>query len=313
MRIIWFILLSGFTSIIMAEPAKRLEIQKVTNGVYALVGQRGPMSKWNFGTNATFGAIITGKGVVLIDPGASYRAAKYIHEAIKTITDSPIVLVINTGGEDQRWLGNSYFKMLGAHIIASSAAIKYQRENANDQLIRLDGLITEGLAKGTTSVYADESFEKEKILTVGGVEIVLKHDGIAYTAGDTYVWLPEKKVLFSGDIISVERMLAIAINSKTKSWIKIFKNMEKLEPEYIIPGHGHVTNIKKARADTLDYLVLLRQAVKEFITKGGEIEDVSTLNQYPLSPFERLIGYDMLMGRNALHVYMDLEWEMPEH
>lgn len=42
---------------------------------------------------------------------------------------------------------------------------------------------------------------------------------------------------------------------------------------------------------------------------GGEIQDVSSLNQYLLSPYERLIGYDMLMGRNALHVYMELEWE----
>ena len=222
----------------------------------------------------------------------------------------PIVLVINTGGEDQRWLGNSYFKALGARIVASNAAIKFQRKNANDQLLRLDKYITETFSKGTTDVYADDSFDKSKTVTIGDTELVLFHDGPAYTPGDTYVWLPEKRVLFSGDIISVERMLAVAITSKTESWIKIFRNIEALEPDYIIPGHGHVTGIKKAKADTLDYLVLLRKAVKDFMKKGGEIEDVSTLNEYPLSPFERLIGYDMLMGRNALHVYMDIEWEM---
>jgi len=49
--------------------------------------------------------------------------------------------------------------------------------------------------------------------------------------------------------------------------------------------------------------------MRYFIDKGGEIQDVRSLNQYPLSPYERLIGYDMLMGRNSLHVYMELEWE----
>ncbi|NOY66680.1 MAG: hypothetical protein GXP13_04635 [Gammaproteobacteria bacterium] len=99
------------------------------------------MSKWNFGTNATFGIIVTNEGVILIDPGASYKAARYIHDTIKTITDQPVVLVINSGGEDQRWLGNSYFKSLGACIIASRAAIKYQKVKANDQLTRVMGML----------------------------------------------------------------------------------------------------------------------------------------------------------------------------
>ncbi len=307
----YLIILLGITILntAMARPSERIDIQKVTDNVYALVGQRGPMSKWNYGTNATFGVVITNDGVVLIDSGASYLAAKQIHRKIKQITSKPVILVINTGSEDLRWLGNSYFKKLGARIITSKMALQDQHKRADNQLNRLDEYISPKFSAGTTDVYAGETFTKNKDLFVGDTLFVLHYNGPAYLPGDFTVWLPEQNVVFSGDIISTERMLAVSRDSNTASWLKAFELIDKLKPEHVVPGHGHATNMKKATADTYDFLSLLRTSVKEFIKKGGQIEDISSLKEYPLSPYERLIGYEMLLGRNALHVYMELEWE----
>ncbi len=309
MQFAFIVILLLSLSTVWGRPAERIEIQKVTDTVYALVGQRGPMSKWNYGTNATFGVVITDAGVVLIDSGASYLAAKQIHQKIKQITSKPVVLVINTGSEDLRWLGNSYFESLGAKIITSKVALKEQHERATGLLSRLDDYIFPQFSAGTKDVYADEIFEKEKTFVVGNIEFVLHYVGPGYLPGDFSVWLPVQKVVFSGDIISTERMLAVSRDSNTASWLKSFEYISALEPDYVIPGHGHATSIKKAKADTYDFLSLLRSSVKAFIKKGGQIEDVSSLKEYPLSPYERLIGYEMLLGRNVLHVYMELEWE----
>ena len=290
-------------------PSERIEIQEVASNVYALVGQRGPMSKWNFGTNATFGVVITEDGVVLIDSGASYLAAKEIHRKIQQITDKPVTMVINTGSEDLRWLGNSYFKKLGATIITSKSAFKDQHEHASNLINRLDEYIFPKFSAETKDVYADDTFDKEKIFVIGGVKFILKYTGPSYFAGDFFVWLPEQKIVFSGDIISTERMLAVSRDSNTASWLRVFENIRDLNPIHVIPGHGHATNMKKSTEDTYDYLRLLRSSVKEFMLKGGQIENVSSLKEYPLSPYERLIGFEMLLGRNALHVYMELEWE----
>jgi len=308
-KILLFLALMGFVPSATSEPASRLEIQKVTDKVYALVGQRGPMSKWNFGTNATFGVVVTDAGVVLIDPGASDHAARYLHKTIKKITDKPIILVINTGSEDLRWLGNAYFKSIGAKIITNRISLAQQKQRAADQISRLDEYIFPKFSAGTTDVYADEVFEKEKTINLGNTRFILKYDGPSYMPGDFYVWLPEESVVFSGDIISTQRMLAVSRDSKTASWLKVFENIEILKPEHIVPGHGHATDIKKARADTYVFLKTLRSSVKTFIKQGGQIEDVSQLKEYPLSPYERLIGFEMLLGRNALHVYMEMEWE----
>ncbi|MFK5915338.1 MAG: MBL fold metallo-hydrolase [Woeseiaceae bacterium] len=217
MRSILFFLFVSFMPLAISEPASRLEIQKVTDNIYALVGQRGPMSKWNFGTNATFGVVVTEDGMVLIDSGASDHAARYIHENIQKITDKPIILVINTGSEDLRWLGNAYFKSLGAKIITSRISLREQKQRANDQITRLDEYIFPKFSAGTTDVYADEVFDNEKTITIGNTKIVLKYSGPAYMPGDFYVWLPEEKVIFSGDIISTQRMLAVSRDSNTAS------------------------------------------------------------------------------------------------
>jgi glyoxylase-like metal-dependent hydrolase (beta-lactamase superfamily II) len=54
------------------------------------------------GNNSTHGVIITSKGVVLIDSGASYLGAKEIHKTIRKLTNKPIKIVINTGGQDHK-------------------------------------------------------------------------------------------------------------------------------------------------------------------------------------------------------------------
>jgi glyoxylase-like metal-dependent hydrolase (beta-lactamase superfamily II) len=286
--------------------AAPLQVQKVTDGVYALVGDIGQRSPENFGNNATFGAIVTGDGVVLVDPGGSYNGAKQIHEAIRSITDKPVRLVINTGGQDHRWLGNGYFKAQGARIVASKDAVADQRARTTDQLITLNRLVGEKLMAGTDAVHAEETFEDRLELNIGGVRMVLRHTGTAHTPGDSFVWLPQKKVVFAGDIVYVERLLAVTPESRSQSWIKAFEEMAALKPEHVVPGHGPATTLTRARADTYDYLVALRKQVKAFMDGGGEIYDVGKIDQ---SRFKHIKLFEELKGRNAQQVFQEMEWE----
>lgn len=104
-----------------------LKLQKITKDVYAIVGELGNRTKENLGNNATFGFVLTSEGVVLIDSGGTYQGAEKIAAQIKKVTDKPVVMLINTGGQDHRWLGNGYFKERGAKIIASKAAVNDQK------------------------------------------------------------------------------------------------------------------------------------------------------------------------------------------
>jgi glyoxylase-like metal-dependent hydrolase (beta-lactamase superfamily II) len=82
--------------------ALALDTVKVTDGIYALVGEKKQRSPTNFANNTTFGLIVTKKGTVLVDPGGSWKGAKALHAAIRNVTDQPVRYVINMGGQDHR-------------------------------------------------------------------------------------------------------------------------------------------------------------------------------------------------------------------
>ena len=289
-----------------AQASEVLKIDKLDDNVYALIGPIGNRDAENLGNNSNFGVVVTKEGIVLIDPGGSYKGAQMVHAAVRSISDKPITVVINTGGQDHRWLGNGYFKAQGSRIIANQDAVSDQKIRAQDQLFRLANLIrSEGL-EGTEPVYADETFSEQHTLTLGATRLIVGHAGHAHTPGDSYVWLPDQRILFSGDIVYVDRMLSIGPHSAHKSWIAAFETLAALDPRIVVPGHGEVADLAKAKGDTYDYLVFLRQAVLDFMDAGGGIEDIGTLDQ---SRFAYLANYDTLKGRNAQRVYEELEWE----
>lgn len=301
-------MLSAVLGVLLLRPALAadLEVEPVTDNVYAIVGPLTQRDADNLANNATYGFIVTEAGVVLIDAGGSYKGAQRLHRAIQTVTDKPVEIVINTGGQDQRWLGNGYFKEQGARIVAAAAAVEDQESRVYDQLSTLDRLVGKEGMDGTEPLYADETFDEQHTLTIGGVTLELRNPGVAHTPGDTFVWLPRQKVLFSGDIIYIERLLSVSPVSNSKAWLESFEAIAALEPEHIVPGHGHVTDLKEATADTYDYLMRLREGAAGLLEEGVGLESVSRIDQ---SGFSYLENYEALKGPNAHAVYRELEWE----
>ena len=102
--------------------ALEVRFQPVAEHVYAYIGDKGPRSVENEGLNANIGLVVTPAGAVLIDSGATFQSARKIDDAVKKVTQQPVRWVINTGGQDHRWLGNGYFKAQGAELIAHATA-----------------------------------------------------------------------------------------------------------------------------------------------------------------------------------------------
>ncbi|MBW9271361.1 MAG: MBL fold metallo-hydrolase [Candidatus Thiodiazotropha sp. (ex. Lucinisca nassula)] len=301
--IVLFVVVTSATSL---HAEQVLKTEKLAENVYALIGPLTNRDPQNLGNNANFGVIVTGDGVVLVDSGATDKGARMIHAAIKEITDKAVKWVINSGGQDHRWMGNGYFKALGATIIASEKAVADQKARRESQLDRLWSLVGKEGLEGTDYIYADEMFSQQKILKVGNTRIEIHHAGHAHTPGDSYIWLPQQKIIFSGDIVYTDRMLGVGSMSAHKSWIAAFEAMAAKQPEVVVGGHGNPASLAKAKADTYDYLLFLREAVSAFIDQGDSLEDIGKIDQ---SRFSYLKNFDSLKGRNAQRVYEELEWE----
>jgi len=194
-----------------------LELKQVDKNIYAIIGELGNRTPENLGNNATFGFVITSEGVVLIDSGGTYKGAAEIHALIKRVTDKPVKIVINTGGQDHRWLGNGYFKKLGARLIANSKAVADQKARTRDQFFMMGNMVGDAGLKNTDAVYAEETFDDILKFTFGNTEFELHHAGHAHTPGDSFVWLPQQRIVFSGDIVYVQRMIGINAESTAKA------------------------------------------------------------------------------------------------
>jgi len=301
-----FALLTLALPISQAWADETLKLQKIKENIYAIVGELNNRTPENLGNNATFGVVITKAGVVLIDSGGTFNGAKAIHAMIKSVTDKPIVKVINTGGQDHRWLGNGYFKQQGAEIIASEVAVADQKARLKDQFFMIGTLVGEKELKSTEPVYAENTFKTELKFKVGNTAFEIYHAGQAHTPGDSFIWLPQEGVMFTGDIVYIERILGVNDHSNSKSWLSTFQAMAAFKPKHVVPGHGNATDLAHATKDTYDYIVNLRNEVAAFMEDDGDISDINKIDQ---SKFSYLFNFKMLSGRNAQQVFSEMEWE----
>jgi glyoxylase-like metal-dependent hydrolase (beta-lactamase superfamily II) len=291
----------------LAAQAVQVEFKPVADGVYAHIGDKGARTAENEGLNANLGLVVTPAGAVLIDSGATFQSARQIHEAVKKVTSQPVKWVFNTGGQDHRWLGNGYFAAQGAEVIAHANARADMMNRGNDHLQGLKAVLG-AKADGTVPTLPTRWLQgNDERLELGGVVFELKHRGGAHTPGDTMVWLPQKNVLFSGDVVYVDRMLGVLPVSNTRRWLETFAVIEQLNPKVIVSGHGSVTDVATAKADTQAYLLALRAHM------GPAVKDMTDVSEAVKSfdgrPFARLLNAAELMPGNASRTYLEMERE----
>ncbi|TCD13394.1 MBL fold metallo-hydrolase [Oricola cellulosilytica] len=275
-------------------------------GVYSAIGATAPPTYENTGHNNNLSFIVTGDGVVVINGGAAYVLAEALHEEIKAVTDQPVTLVINENGQGHAMLGNSYWAEQGVPIVAHvDAAEEFEEDAAQilEGMRRYNG----DKAAGTTLQGPTETFEDEYIAEMGDFRIEARYLGPAHSPGDIVVWLPKQSLVVSGDMAFHERLLPIFDNTMTADWLETWDNaFEPLGATYVIPGHGHPTNMDQVRRYTKDYLVYVRRKIGEHIEAGGDLTDAYYVDQ---SPYAHLDAFEELATKNAGRVYEQMEFE----
>ena len=300
MALIW-------STAITPSAAADIRFEPVAEGVYAFIGDTGARTAENEGLNANIGLVVTRDGALLIDSGATFQGARQIDEAVRKLTGQPVKWVINTGGQDHRWLGNGYFAAQGAKLMAHADAKADMMSRGGEQLTGLKQVLG-AKADGTVPTLPSNWVDGNDVsMMLGGVRLQLIHRGGAHTPGDMMVWLPAQKVLFSGDVVYVDRMLGVMPMSKTRPWLDTFAAIEELKPQRIVPGHGSVTDLAKAQTQTRDYLQALRQHMRKAIDDGVDMS--SAIRSFNTAPFASLLNAAELMPGNASRTYLEMEME----
>lgn len=279
--------------------------EAVADNVYAMVGPLGQRSAENDGLNANYGFIVTPAGVVLIDSGASLIGAKKLEKAIRAVTDQPIRWVVNTGSQDHRWLGNAYFARQGARIIALRRTAEMQEKNARQQIENLRRFLGEGLAGTVAMIGPQPLADGASRLELGGEVIELVYTDAHYS-GDAMAYLPARGIVFSGDLVYVDRLMGILPGSSVRNGRKAFRALAALKPARIVPGHGRVCDLAQAQRESGDYYEFLAEKIGAAAREMESMDEV--LKRYAdLPAFRHLENYDSLHRANMNRAFTEFE------
>lgn len=274
--------------------------------VFSAIGATAPPTMENAGHNNNLSFIVTGDGVIVVNSGASWKLAEALHAEIRAVTAQPVRLVINENGQGHSMLGNGYWAAQGVPILAHEEAAAEFADGSAQDLAALQRYAGPN-AEGTVIALPSETFTDRKVVEMGGVTVEVLHLGPAHSPGDTQVWIPAWSMMIAGDIAFHERMPPIFEGTCTSCWIETWETaFAPLAPTYVIPGHGHPTNLAQVTRYTHDYLVDLRAKIGAHLDAGGDLAGAYYVDQ---SAWAHLDTFEELATKNAGVVFAEMEFE----
>lgn len=206
--------------------------------------------------------ITTPKGVIVTDPISS-DAATWLKAKIKTLTDQPVRYVIYSHHHDDHITGGSVFADQASFV---------SHEAAWGKILQ---------AKDPKTPVPDLTFTDRMSIDLGGKHVELIYTGKNHSDNSLVVLLPQNKLLFAVDFIPVETVAYRTMSSDyPDDWIESLKQVEQLDFETLVPGHGKIGKKEHVR-QFRGYLEDLRSAVEEQVRKGASMEEAKKAVHLP--------------------------------
>lgn len=303
-----FIFLSGAHAQNMPLDLIQLKPIQVAPHTYFVQGfpEMGSSANQNFISNAGF--VLTPKGVVVVDAlGSPILAQKLIAE-IKKITPQKVVAIILSHYHADHIYGLQEFKKIGAKIYAQGEGRSYlSSETAKQRLIasRID--FAPWVDANTKLIAADVWIDQKLKLSIGRVDFLISKVGPAHAPEDLVVYVPSEQVLFAGDLVFRGRIPFVG-NADSKGWLIGLDEIEKFNPNIVIPGHGNYS-VKPAEdiAFTRNYLKYLRESMSKAAINLDPFDEAYIQTDW--SEYEGMPLFKAANRMNAYNVYLSIQAE----
>lgn len=268
--------------------------------------EMGSSSNQNFISNAGF--VVTPGGVVVVDALGSPILAKKLISEIKKVSNQKIVAVIVSHYHADHVYGLQEFKKIGAKIYAQGEGRNYlSSETAKQRLIASRVDFAPWVNEATRLIAADVWIDKSFTLKVGGVDFFISRVGPAHAPEDLMVYVPSERVLFAGDLVFRGRIPFVG-NADSKGWLLALDEIERLNPQIVIPGHGAFSS--KPREDiafTRGYLRYLRESMATAARNLDPFEPAYQSTDW--SEYEGMPLFRAANRMNAYNVYLSIQAE----
>ena len=271
------------------EP-KKTTFTKLSENAYAYTAEGDPNS----------GVVVGDDGVLVIDTTATPAMARALIGEIRKVTDQPIRTVVLSHYHAVRVLGASAYRDEGCeHIIASRGTLEMIEERGaadmHSEIERFPRLFQDvesipGLTRPTLV------FERELTLFMGRLEVKIMHVGAGHTKGDTIVWLPRDRILFSGDLVEYGAA-AYTGDAQLEEWPATLEILRAMQPHKLVPGRGPALLDPQAVGAGLDYtrdfVTTLLASAREAVAAGKTLKESFAYTREKMDPkFSQVFIYE---------------------
>ena len=248
---------------------KKVSFVKLSDNAYAYTAEGDPNT----------GIIIGDDAVMVIDTQATPVMAQDVIRHIRTVTDKPIKYVVLSHYHAVRVLGASGYNP--EHIIASrdtyDLIVERGEQDKASEIGRFPRLFrnVESVPDGMT--WPTITFAGQMSIWLGKLEVQLLQLGRGHTKGDTVAWLPEQKILFSGDLVEFDAT-PYAGDAYFGDWPQTLDNIAALKPTALVPGRGAALttpdSVAQGLAGTRAFISDLHTSVKAGVAAGKDLNAV---------------------------------------
>jgi glyoxylase-like metal-dependent hydrolase (beta-lactamase superfamily II) len=282
--------------------------------IWHSTGNPGIPGKDNEGNTSNAGFVVTSDGVVVFDALGTPSLGWALLQEIRKITDKKIRYVGTSHYHADHIYGLQAFKdHAGAIIVAQERSGEYKDneeiadEKANQRLDQRRSALSPWVDANTRIVPPDITFKERMTITLGDRRLTLIYAGPAHSSSDMMMMVEPDGVLFAGDIVQNGRIPFMNSDDvSTTQWLKALGEVEKLDPKFIIPGHGKTsTEVKQAIAFTRDYIQYLRNAMTTAVQNWTEFD--AAYNQTDWSKYRDIPAFASNNRGNAYRIFLELE------
>ena len=246
------------------------------------------------------GVIIGPDSVLICDTLATPLMAQNLIAEIRKITDKPIKYVVLSHYHAVRVLGASGYKKEGMQeIIASQGTyemiVERGAQDMQSEYERFPRLFQNfDSVPGLT--WPTLVFQNRLTLWMGSLEVNILYLGSGHTKGDTVVWVPSERVLFSGDLIEADAACYTG-DAQLAQWPATLDALAALQPAKVVPGRGPALDtpekVAAGLAYTRDFVTTLLASAREAVAQGMNLKQAMAHTRKAMDPkFAQVFIYE---------------------
>jgi glyoxylase-like metal-dependent hydrolase (beta-lactamase superfamily II) len=286
--------------------AKKVSFDKLSDHAYAYTAEGDPNT----------GVVIGDDAIMVIDTQATPVMAQDVIRHIRTVSDKPIRYVVLSHYHAVRVLGASGYQ--AQHVIASrdtyDLIVERGEADMKSEIERFPRLF-QAVESVPGLTWPTMVFEKRMTLWIGKLQVELMQIGRGHTKGDTVVWLPQERILFSGDLVEYQTTPYTG-DAYLGDWPATLDAIAALKPAKLVPGRGASLQDETQVASGLDgtraFITEMFGAVKAGAASGKDLRTVYKETYAKLKPrfgdwviFDHCLPFDVTRAYDEATRYRD--------